>query len=226
ERSALTGLDRTAEVERRRAVVAIEHGARGVQHFHISVDAPAIGGRGVVVLIQTEVAVGSEVQQTLHRLHVLDLVVIDLPRQLPIIEGAGDRRVEDQYAGKCRDIPQGESRPHRERASRAHGGSPRMTNPTPRTVWSSLISKGSSTFFRNRFIWTSITLSIGVCREASCQTSLASISRETTRPALSSRYSRSSNSRCVRSRRRPARVTTRLATWTSRSTSRKVWGVA
>src|SRR6266849_5200887 len=60
--------------------------------------------------------------------------------------------------------------------------SSRKTNPAPRNVWMSLVPCPSSIFFRKWARWTSITLSRGVTRCGSRQTSLASICRVTVWP--------------------------------------------
>ena len=60
-------------------------------------------------------------------------------------------------------------------------GSPSRTmNPTPRIVWMSLVGNSASSFRRSRAMCTSITLSSGVVRAVSFQTSRASVPRDTT----------------------------------------------
>src|SRR5262249_45080052 len=121
---------------------------------------------------------------------------------------------ESEHAG----MPEGEA--HAD--ARNHPCPPRTTNPTPRTVWSSLVSKWSSIFSRSRATVPSITLSSGVARAVTCHTSRASISRETTWPTWRSRYSRSSNSFTVSSTACPALVTRRVITSMVRSSSRSL----
>src|SRR5215467_3255710 len=90
--------------------------------------------------------------------------------------GGKDADDECQHAG----MPQGETRPHAHGTWQAHARWLRRANPTPRTVCSSFVSNGSSIFRRRRATVTSITLSSGVARAVTRQTSRASISRETT----------------------------------------------
>src|SRR5262249_47387939 len=114
-------------------------------------------------------------------------------------ERADDHR---EHAG----VPQRQARTYTRRAPSHARLSPRA-NPTPRTVWRSFFSNGSSIFRRSRAIVTSITLSSGVARPLTFHTSRASISRDATYPRWRRRYSRISNSFTVRSTGRPARVT-------------------
>src|SRR5690242_8488408 len=101
-------------------------------------------------------------------------------------EGADDERQDAR-------MPQRETRPDAARA-KGHRASPPSTNPTPLIVRMSFFGKDSSTFRRSRAKVTSMTLSSGVARALTFQTSCASISRDTTRPWWRSRYSRMSYS--------------------------------
>src|SRR3989442_313252 len=78
-------------------------------------------------------------------------------------------------------IPEGQARAHATRGE-PHPCLPPSMNPTPRRVWSSFFSNGSSIFRRSRAIETSITLSSGVARAATCHTSRASISLDAIAP--------------------------------------------
>src|SRR5262249_28262401 len=97
------------------------------------------------------------------------------------------RERADHHGQHCR-VPQGEPGPQAQ-AAHPHPRSARRTKPTPRTVWSSLGSNGSSIFRRSRAMVTSITLSSGVARAVTRHTSRASISLDTTWPLWRSKYS-------------------------------------
>src|SRR5205814_6976749 len=134
--------------------------------------------------------------------------LVELPMERDAHEQEGRSDVDGEHRGEDRDVPQREAGPDMA-GPQAHGQeveSPIM-NPTPRTVWISLGSAVSSTLRRRRAMCTSMTLSRGVARPVSFQTSRASISRESTRPPLRTRYSSSSNTRAVRSALRPSRDT-------------------
>src|SRR6185295_11295068 len=123
---------------------------------------------------------------------------------------------EDERHG--RDVPQRQLQAHAVRSPPAPHGSPsRSRNPTPRTVWINFIDRSRSTLRRRRAMWTSMTLSSGVVRAVSFQTSRASVSRETTCPSYRIRYSSSSNSRTVSSTGCALRVTLRVTRSISRS---------
>src|SRR5262249_27587739 len=133
---------------------------------------------------------------------------IQLGRETPPQKEEHPTGVEDQHHGERPGIPQGEPYAYTARTPHPFHGSPsRRTKPTPRTVWMSLMGKSWSTFFRRRAMWTSITLSSGVAREGSFHTSRVSISRDTSWFWWRSKYSRSSNSREVKSRTWLPRVT-------------------
>src|SRR5439155_13506927 len=97
------------------------------------------------------------------------------------VNQGGEHRQPD---GCCRRIPEREA--EFERAAFppvAHpGASSRSTKPTPRMVWMSFTCWPSSILRRRWATWTSITLSSGVARCGSRQTSLASICRVTVWP--------------------------------------------
>src|SRR5581483_5621498 len=88
--------------------------------------------------------------------------------------------VDQQNGCEPGHVPEGESRAHMLGAEAAHDFSAFRTKPTPRTVWTSLVANPSSTLRRMRTMCTSMTLSRGVWRTVSFQTSRANISRETT----------------------------------------------
>src|SRR5207249_10289221 len=95
-------------------------------------------------------------------------------------EGEHATCVQGQDRAQGRGVPEREADTDAPMAPPARHGSPsRRTNPTPRTVWMSFGGASWSTFFRSRAMCTSITLSSGVAREGSFQTSRASISRDT-----------------------------------------------
>src|SRR5205814_1079087 len=98
--------------------------------------------------------------------------------------------------GQDAGVPERQARADAARAQH-HGGSEPRTNPRPRMVWMSFFAKGSSTLRRTRAMLTSMTLSSGVARAVTCQTSRASISRETTQVLWRRRYSTISDSLAV-----------------------------
>ena len=113
---------------------------------------------------------------------------LDLPvEQVQVVRDARPHEQEDSGREGTDDecqharIPEGQARAHAPRGE-PHSCLPPSMNPTPRRVWRSFFSNGSSIFRRSRATETSITLSSGVARAATCQTSRASISRDTTRP--------------------------------------------
>src|SRR5256886_1267135 len=123
-------------------------------------------------------------------------------------------RADDQ--GEYRRVPERETRTNASRPQRHRGKGP-SKNPTPRMVWISFVGKGSSTLRRTRAMVTSITLSSGVARAVTCQTSRASISRETTVRCRRRRYSRISNSLAVRSSASAPRAAVRATRSITRS---------
>src|SRR5262249_31055580 len=131
--------------------------------------------------------------------HALDLreLAPELPVELVVeaeLHEQDDTRGEYAHDQRQHErVPRRQARAHAER-QRPHACRVPSTKPTPRTVCRSLRSKGSSILRRSRAMVTSMTLSSGVARAFTCQTSEASISRETTRPGWRSRYSRISNS--------------------------------
>src|SRR5262249_36884349 len=133
-------------------------------------------------------------------------------------------RGEDAYDQRQHArVPQGQARADTE--GTGHHCARPSEKPTPRTVCSSFFSNGSSILRRSRATVTSMTLSSGVARAVTCQTSLASISRETTRPLCRRRYSRMSNSFTVRSRACDPREARRVTRSISRSSccSLRIW---
>src|SRR5437899_4057754 len=123
-------------------------------------------------------------------------------------------RADDQ--GEHRRVPERETRTNASRPQRHRGKGP-SKNPTPRMVWISFVGKGSSTLRRTRAMVTSMTLSSGVARAVTCQTSRASISRETTVRCRRRRYSRISNSLAVRSSASAPRAAVRATRSITRS---------
>src|SRR5262245_4061429 len=91
--------------------------------------------------------------------------------------------IRDQQKCKHARVPRGQTNTNRRTGPEAVHGSPSCTtNPTPRTVWINGTASSESTFLRRRVICTSMTLSSGVARRGSFQTSRANISRETRWP--------------------------------------------
>src|SRR5262249_33681023 len=133
--------------------------------------------------------VGIEIRQLLGLLAVDPLHGRQLARQLPVQVLDETRPHEEEDGGRegtdderqDAGMPERQARPDAARDEPHAGGPPRM-KPTPRRVWRSFFSNGSSTFRRSRATVTSITLSSGVARAVTCHTSWASISRDTTRP--------------------------------------------
>src|SRR5580698_11555349 len=105
----------------------------------------------VIVLVQKQMPVGSEVEQSLYGLKVLDFGVVELVAQLPILQSTSTANVDSQ---NCTEDPHV---PKREPVANESGPEPhyfssdlRSTNPKPRTVCRSFAGKGSSSFFRIR----------------------------------------------------------------------------
>src|SRR5262249_19014900 len=178
-----------------------------------------------------KLAVGDELEQHDARLgsqvaDLLRLVLVDpvdgrqRAEQLAIdaCEEARPDEDEDSRGGDAHDerqhgrVPEREARPDAQ--LQAHSRAAPRTNPMPRTVCRSFLSKGSSILRRSRAIVTSMTLSRGVARAATCHTELASMSRETVRPGWRSRHSRTSNSLPVSSSERSPLSTSRVPTFT------------
>ena len=112
-------------------------------------------------------------------------VLVQPPVQVPVQgmpeEQEHRRRVRDEDARERSGVPEGHAHPDATRPQgKAHGRASRSANPIPRMVWISFTGKAWSTFLRKRATFTSITLSRGVARAGSFQTSRASISRDTT----------------------------------------------
>ena len=121
--------------------------------------------------------------QPFRRLEVLVQLLVKLLEKLVSHRDERRRRIDDEHQAQDDRVPGGEPKSNREnRPARAHGSPSFNTNPTPRTVCMSRWPVSASTFFRSRAIWTSITLSSGVARRGSLQTSRASISRDTKWP--------------------------------------------
>src|SRR5580698_1333423 len=114
----------------------------------------------VVILVQEQTAVGSEVEKSLHRFEVFYLGMMKLIAQLPILKNTCAADVNCEHDATNADVPQRESITDvgRTKAHYLSSGS-RRTKPRPRTVCSSFTGNGSSTFLRMRAICTSITLS-------------------------------------------------------------------
>src|SRR5712691_4487215 len=93
------------------------------------------------------------------------------------------RRSNEQRQNTAEEhkVPKREARPDVLWSKANHSALSLRTNPTPLTVWSSLAWNGSSNLRLSLAMFTSMTLSSGVCRGPSFQTSRAIISRETTR---------------------------------------------
>src|SRR5215213_8341482 len=127
-------------------------------------------------------------------------------------------RVDHHHQEQDNRVPAGQANANRRSRPPEHHGSPsRSTKPTPRKVWMSRGPLSGSTYLRRRVICTSMTLSSGVTRRGSLHTSRASISRDTRCPWCRSRYSKSSNSRAVRSSSASPRVTRRVTRSSSKS---------
>src|SRR5438128_9965581 len=93
-------------------------------------------------------------------------------------------RIHGEHERHRGDVPQRELHAHAVRSPPAPHGSPsRSMKPTPRTVWINFTGRSTSTLRRRRAMWTSMTLSRGVVRAVSFQTSRVSVSRETTWPS-------------------------------------------
>jgi hypothetical protein len=133
----------------------------------------------VVALFEAKCAMGVKVKQALYRLHILDLVMKYLPFKQNVLEDEDSRDVDREDAGKDSNEPNGNTSADVGGVKKLHCPGSRRMKPTPRRVCRSLTGNGSSILRRRRVICTSITLSIGVKREVSRQTSFASISRET-----------------------------------------------
>src|SRR5262249_34451892 len=100
---------------------------------------------------------------------IADLLVQRLVEPHSHEDEDSDGKHADHHGEDAR-VPQGEPRSET-RIGDLHPRSTRSTNPTPRTVWRSLGSSGSSIFRRRRATVTSITLSSGVARALTRQTS-------------------------------------------------------
>ena len=86
--------------------------------------------------------------------------MVKLIAQLPILQDASSADVDSKHSSENTHIPEGEPVPDVPGTEPHYLSSAlRRTNPRPRTVWSSFTGNGSSSFFRIRAIWTSITLS-------------------------------------------------------------------
>src|SRR5665213_3010686 len=141
----------------------------------------------VVVLLQLQSALCVKIEQPLRSHDFLHFVVENLMDENGALEPEYQGRVNKQQDCQNRYIPKSKSGAQAQPQRSPHETGSLRQKPIPRTVCSSLTGYGSSIFLRRRAICTSITLSIGVNREVSCQMSFASISRETVRPRFSAR---------------------------------------
>src|SRR5580704_10711351 len=135
----------------------------------------------VIIVAKAKISIRSEIEQAFDRLQIFDGAHAQLLLQPPHQQDRRAHAVEHQKGGEHEDVPHRQPRTNVFGPVAHQSASSRTINPTPRTVWTSFLSKRSSTFRRSRATCTSITLSSGVCR-TSFQRSLANISRETTRP--------------------------------------------
>src|ERR1700723_1286179 len=99
----------------------------------------------VIVIMEPEASIGREIKQTLDRFQVLDLRVVQLIAELPILQDACAADIYREHQTEDTHVPERQAvadvsrpKPH------YFSSSLRRTNPRPRTVCSSFTAKRSS----------------------------------------------------------------------------------